>query len=82
MIEVATPEGGNPDASVEATDTIVDWVEVSRAAHQLGLDHGHNAHFYAAKLAEQAAQRGDNGDAEFWRAVSASLVPRESFRSE
>jgi hypothetical protein len=61
------------------TDTMLteaDWLEVSRTAHQLALDHGQSAHVYAAKLAREAAKEGKLQEAEFWRAVSASLTPR------
>jgi hypothetical protein len=54
----------------------VDYVEVSRTAHQLALDHGHNAYLHAARLASEASLAGKFDEAEFWKAVSAALVPR------
>jgi hypothetical protein len=54
----------------------VDYVKVSRTAHQLALDHGHNAYLYAAKLAREANAAGKTDEAEFWKAVSAALAPR------
>jgi hypothetical protein len=54
----------------------VDYVEVSRTAHQLALDHGHNAYLHAAKLAREANVEGKTNEAEFWKAVSAALTPR------
>ena len=35
----------------------LDWIEVTRAAHQLALDHGSRAHFYVAKLATAAMKK-------------------------
>jgi hypothetical protein len=55
---------------------MVDWIEVSRAAHQLQLDHGQRAHVHAARLAAESERNGATEDAEFWHAVSASLEPR------
>ena len=54
----------------------VDYVEVSRTAHQLALDHGHNAYLQAAKWAREANVEGKTNEAEFWKAVSAALTPR------
>jgi len=54
----------------------VDWVEVSREAHELTLRHGHNAHNFAAGLAKKAGAVGDLEGARFWEAVSSSLAPR------
>jgi hypothetical protein len=51
-------------------------VEVGRVAYQLQVDHGHNAHVYAAKLALKARQEGDAEMAQFWQAVSDALKPR------
>jgi hypothetical protein len=56
----------------------VDFVEVSRTAHKLALDHGHNAYLYAAKLAREANAERKQDEAEFWKAVSAALTPRQS----
>ncbi len=55
----------------------VDWTEVSRTAHELGLRHGRNASEYAAKLAREAELEGKAEEREFWKAVSASLRPRD-----
>lgn len=55
----------------------VNWDEVAREAHELSLRHGWNAHIYAAKLAEKAESVGDLESAQFWKAVSSSLTPRE-----
>ena len=74
---MASPDDGNPDASIRATGNSIDWVEVGRVGYQLELDHGRNAYTYAGKLAEQAAKRGDEHGSEFWRAVSSSLAPRD-----
>ncbi len=54
----------------------IDWVEVSRVAHQLGLDHGFRAHVYAEKLAKDAERALQAEDAQFWTAVAAQLRPR------
>ncbi len=54
----------------------VDYVEVSRTAHQLAADHGHNAHLYAARLSREAEAAGKSDEAAFWKAVSAALRPR------
>jgi hypothetical protein len=54
----------------------VDYVEVSRTAHQLVLDHGPTAYLYAAKLASKANTEGKPDEADFWNAVSAALTPR------
>jgi len=57
--------------------SMIDYVEVSRTAHQLALDHGHNAYLYAAKLAREANAEGKTDEAEFWSRVSAALTPRK-----
>jgi len=44
-----------------------DYVEVSRTAHQLAADHGHNAYPYAARLAREADADGKPDEAEFWK---------------
>ena len=56
--------------------SVVDYVEVSRKAHQLALDHGHNAYQYAARLACEANAEGKMDEEAFWKAVSAALAPR------
>ena len=54
----------------------VDYVEVSRTAHQLAADHGRSAYLYADKLAGESEAAGKLDEAAFWKAVSAALVPR------
>jgi hypothetical protein len=61
---------------VSSTVTEIDYIEVSRTAHQLAADHGHGAHVYAAKLAKEAAAEGKTLEAEFWQAVCEALRPR------
>ncbi|WP_152601665.1 MULTISPECIES: hypothetical protein [Burkholderia] len=61
------------DGKAEAT---LDWVEVSREAHELALRHGRAAHIFAAGLADKAESTDDFKAAQFWRAVSRSLAPR------
>jgi hypothetical protein len=54
----------------------VDYVEVSREAHQLASTYGRNAWIYAGRWEKLAADAGKLEEAAFWRAVSASLRPR------
>ena len=54
----------------------VDWIEVSREAHELERRHGVSAHTFAARLAEEAEARGEFQAGRFWRAVSGALRPR------
>jgi hypothetical protein len=61
------------DAKAEAR---VDWIVVSREAHELALRHGRTAHIDAARLADKAESAGDVKAARFWRAVSRSLMSR------
>lgn len=56
---------------------MVDWIEVSRTAHQLQLDHGHRAHSYAATLEAEARREGNGEVVEFWQAVAVSIAPRK-----
>jgi hypothetical protein len=56
----------------------IDWIEVTRIAHQLEIDHGRNASSYAKKLAEKAEQEGSKANAKLWSAVSVSLKVRTS----
>ena len=58
------------------TEEIERIAEISRTAHQLSRDHGRTAYQYAARLSEQARSEGKTEEAEFWKAVSASLTPR------
>ncbi len=60
---------------------MIDWGDVDRTAHQLALDHGLNAHLYAARLAAEAAEEHRDDEAEFWGAVAATLRPRQSERN-
>jgi hypothetical protein len=58
-----------------------DWVEnvtaaVSKAADQLGRDHGSHAYDHAARLAQEARAEEKTDEAEFWGAVSTALTQR------
>lgn len=55
----------------------VDWIEVSRAAYQVELDHGRNGYRYAEKLAAEAKNESRLDDSGFWAAVAAALRPRD-----
>lgn len=61
------------EGKAEAT---IDWVEVSREAHELTLRHGRAAHILAARLADKAESTDDVNAAQFWRAVARSLTQR------
>jgi hypothetical protein len=54
----------------------IDYTEVGKAAYPLGVDHGRNAHMYAARLAQESEAQDKPEEAAFWRAVSAALTPR------
>jgi len=54
----------------------IDWIEVSRTAHQVELDHGRNGHLYAEGLSCKAKEEGRLEECEFWEAVAAALRPR------
>lgn len=54
----------------------VDYVEVSRRAHQLATDHGRNAYGHATRLSHEAEATGKLDEAAFWKAVAAALRPR------
>jgi hypothetical protein len=54
----------------------VDYIEVSRKAHELTHFHGQNARSYAAKLAADALARGETEEHAFWKAVELSLTSR------
>ena len=54
----------------------LDFVEVSREAHQLAASLGNRAHFSALHLAEKAEANGEMDAAKFWRAVYGTLQPR------
>jgi len=55
----------------------LDYIEVSRQAHELAQRHGVNAHNCAAKLAAEALAEGATEECEFWKAVEAALKPRQ-----
>ncbi|MEL7022889.1 MAG: hypothetical protein AAGL69_04020 [Pseudomonadota bacterium] len=55
----------------------VDYLEVSRAAHELTERHGNHAHVYASQLAQNAKDEGNSEESDFWKAVSTSLMPRK-----
>jgi hypothetical protein len=55
----------------------IDWIEVNRVAYQIELDHGGNAYPYAARLTEKAKVESTPETYEFWKAVAASLRPRD-----
>jgi hypothetical protein len=69
-----------PDGIVRSTPNAtkpeIDWVEVSREAHELSLRHGRDAHIFASRMAEKAEAAGDIKAAQFWQAVSGSVAPR------
>jgi hypothetical protein len=56
-----------------------DWdaADVFRKAHELTQSHGRNAAAYAARLATLALVENEKPEAEFWRAVELSLLPRD-----
>ena len=53
----------------------VDFFEVDRQAHQLGLSHGRDAWKYAHRWANNASEEGKLEEAAFWQAVEAALKP-------
>jgi len=54
----------------------VDFSAISRAAYQLGLDHGANGYLYAAKLANEARLQAIIEEERYLAAVAAHLTPR------
>jgi hypothetical protein len=54
----------------------IDYIEVSRVAHELEHSHGLNAWQYAEQQAEKFEREGDIPMMNFWSAVAASLRPR------
>jgi hypothetical protein len=52
------------------------WMEVNRAAHELGIAHDRSAASYAAKKAERALTEGKSEEHRFWMAVAAANTPR------
>lgn len=57
---------------------MVDYTEVGRTSYQLERDHGQNAYKYAVRMAGEAESDGKSDEADFWKAVAASLKPRDS----
>jgi hypothetical protein len=60
------------------SDERVDYIGVSRAAHELGERHGRDAHLYAERYAQQASSQGNVEERAFWQAVARSLTPRST----
>lgn len=54
----------------------VDWIKVSRVAHQIELDHERNGYLDAERRAIDAAAKGFIEESEFWRAVASAIRPR------
>ncbi|KHK57769.1 hypothetical protein PI87_04820 [Ralstonia sp. A12] len=54
----------------------VDWIEVSRVAHQVEADHGRNGYLFAKQLATEAKEDARLDEGDFWEAVAAALRPR------
>lgn len=52
-------------------------IGAGRAAHELSVTHGWNAHRYAAKMAAQALAAGDMEQHTFWKVVEGCLKPRK-----
>jgi hypothetical protein len=52
------------------------WMEVNRAAYELGIAHGCSAASYAAKKAEHALAEDRLEERRFWTAVAAANTPR------
>ena len=60
------------------TNTGPDYIEVSRAAHELSERHGREAHLYAERYAQRASHEGSFEEHAFWSAVAESLRPRSA----
>ena len=58
------------------SDEKLDYIEVSRVAHELGGRHGRDAHLYAERYAQLASSQGNAEEYAFWHAVAQSLMPR------
>jgi hypothetical protein len=54
----------------------IDFVDVSRKAHELAAIHGRNAAGYADRVAQEALNEGEADEHAFWKAVANSLRPR------
>jgi hypothetical protein len=67
---------GDEGARRWCVDERIDFTEVGRQAHELGLRHGRDAHYFAAKLALQAQSNGRTDEHAFWKAVERTLTPR------
>ena len=61
---------------VDGAEMTIDWIEVSRVAHQVGTDHGRNGYRFAERLAIEANAESRLDDRDFWEAVAAALRPR------
>ena len=53
------------------------YIEASRKAHELEATHGFTALAYAERMLAKAVVDGEAEAEDFWRAVAASLRPRE-----
>jgi len=62
----------------DSSNQVIDWIAVDRVGHELQLRHGRKAYAFAARLADQAEASGDIPAAAYWRAVVASLMPRDA----
>ncbi|WP_329742818.1 hypothetical protein [Dyella sp. A6] len=60
----------------DGTHDDLDYIAVSREAHQLATSLGNRARFSALGLAEKAKEAEDAEAAKFWRAVYDALRPR------
>lgn len=54
----------------------VDWIEVSRVAHQVEAEHGRNGYLFAERLAPEAKEESRLDDGDFWETAVAALRPR------
>lgn len=63
---------------MDTSDRFDFYRKAGQVAYQLEFDHGHNAPFYAAKLAKEAELEGRLDEAEFWRYVSSSVTTRQA----
>ena len=75
MVKFATPPGRRL-LYVGPHEMSIDWVEVSRTAHQVELDHGRIGYLYAERLSLEAMNDSCQKEAGFWAEVAAALRPR------
>ncbi|HLY46795.1 MAG TPA: hypothetical protein VKQ73_14530 [Stellaceae bacterium] len=68
---------GIPVTRMTPRNQIIDYIAVSREAHELTQRHGREAFARAEKLAADALSQRHVGEYEFWLAVAAALKPRE-----